>query len=175
MGPIVDGYGSDIGYASCFGENALFFQMQADLRMYRSLVLDGVRKEQSMQQIYRAVDALMVEQGYANIHARYPSAVIAHRVNRIPSGPLNRMVVNGFSLAALQSLQWFRRDVWNGDEQSARVAMPGLWAVEPHIGCSGVGAKWEELLVVTDSDAYWLDDDLPHVRRWTAAASSSSG
>ena len=26
----------------------------------------------------------------------------------------------------------------------------------------------EELLVVTEDDAYWLDDDLPHVRRWQA-------
>jgi hypothetical protein len=29
-----------------------------------------------------------------------------------------------------------------------------------------VGAKFEELLVITEDDAYWLDDDLPHVRRW---------
>jgi hypothetical protein len=41
-----------------------------------------------------------------------------------------------------------------------------LWAVEPHLGFHGVGAKFEELLVITDSDAWWLDDDLPHVRRW---------
>ena len=44
---------------------------------------------------------------------------------------------------------------------------PGLWAVEPHLGFRDVGAKWEELLVVTDTDAFWLDDDVPHVRRWT--------
>ena len=44
--------------------------------------------------------------------------------------------------------------------------MPGLWAVEPHVGFRGVGAKFEELLVVTPDDAYWLDDDLPHVRAW---------
>lgn len=30
----------------------------------------------------------------------------------------------------------------------------------------GVGAKFEELLVITDDDAFWLDDDLPHVHRW---------
>ncbi len=35
----------------------------------------------------------------------------------------------------------------------------------------GTGAKFEEILVVTDSrdpeqSAFWLDDDLPHVRRW---------
>jgi hypothetical protein len=40
-----------------------------------------------------------------------------------------------------------------------------MWAVEPHLGWRGVGAKFEELLVVTGDDAYWLDDDLPHVRR----------
>ncbi len=26
--------------------------------------------------------------------------------------------------------------------------------------------KWEELLVVTADDAYWLDDDLPQMRYW---------
>lgn len=26
--------------------------------------------------------------------------------------------------------------------------------------------KFEEILVVTEDDAYWLDDDLPHVHRW---------
>jgi hypothetical protein len=40
--------------------------------------------------------------------------------------------------------------------------------VEPHLGFRGVGAKFEELLVVTEDSAYWLDDDLPHVRRWQA-------
>jgi hypothetical protein len=32
-----------------------------------------------------------------------------------------------------------------------------------------VGAKFEEILVVTEEDAYWLDDDPPHVKRWAAA------
>jgi hypothetical protein len=41
---------------------------------------------------------------------------------------------------------------------------PGLWAIEPHIGRDGVGAKWEEMLVVTDTDTYWLDDAVPHLR-----------
>ena len=45
---------------------------------------------------------------------------------------------------------------------------PGLWAVEPHLGFRGVGAKFEELLVVTEDDAWWLDDEVPHVRRWQA-------
>jgi hypothetical protein len=56
--------------------------------------------------------------------------------------------------------------LWNGSRFSAHRATPGLWAVEPHVGYGGVGVKFEELLLVTDTDARWLDDDLPHVRRW---------
>jgi hypothetical protein len=54
-------------------------------------------------------------------------------------------------------------------------AEPGLWAVEPHIGFCGVGVKWEELLVVTEDDAYWLDDNLPHVRRFEALSAETTG
>jgi len=49
---------------------------------------------------------------------------------------------------------------------------PGLWAMEPHLRKGGLGAKWEELLVITERDAYWLDDDLPHVRVQRTAASA---
>ncbi|AXL93336.1 hypothetical protein C4J65_16795 [Streptomyces sp. CB09001] len=54
---------------------------------------------------------------------------------------------------------------------SAHPPRAGLWAVEPRPGLRGTGAKFEEILVVTDSadpeeSAFWLDDDLPHVRRW---------
>lgn len=55
--------------------------------------------------------------------------------------------------------------LWNGGRRCDHPPVAGLWAVEPHLDFRGVGAKFEELLVVTDDDAYWLDDDLPHVRR----------
>lgn len=57
----------------------------------------------------------------------------------------------------------------------AEPATPGLWAVEPHFAYGGIGVKFEELLVVTDTDAYWLDDDLPHVRRWRQGATRPFG
>ena len=59
--------------------------------------------------------------------------------------------------------------LWNGGHRSDHAPVPGMWAIEPHLGFHGVGVKFEELLVVTDDDAYWLDDDLPHVRRWARA------
>jgi hypothetical protein len=64
--------------------------------------------------------------------------------------------------------------LWNDSSFTDYPATPGLWAIEPHIGLDGVGVKFEELLVVTDDDAYWLDDDLPHVRRWTKARYNTS-
>jgi hypothetical protein len=64
--------------------------------------------------------------------------------------------------------------VWNLDGCADVPASPGIWAVEPHIGKGPVGAKWEELLVVTDKTAFWLDEDVPHVRRWRTMNASLS-
>jgi len=38
-----------------------------------------------------------------------------------------------------------------------------LWAVEPHLARGDIGVKWEELLVIENGDAYWLDDAVPHM------------
>jgi hypothetical protein len=54
--------------------------------------------------------------------------------------------------------------LWNAGHGSNKKPDPGLWAIEPHIGRNGVGARWEEMLVVTDSDAYWLDNAVSHLR-----------
>lgn len=56
---------------------------------------------------------------------------------------------------------------WNHSRSSDHPPTPGLWAVEPHLGKDGVGAKFEEILVITETDAGWLDDGgLPHHRAW---------
>ena len=55
---------------------------------------------------------------------------------------------------------------WNAGKTSDHEPHDGLWLVEPHAGCGAVGAKWEEILVIENGKAYWLDDDVPHVRQW---------
>jgi hypothetical protein len=179
VAPTLGGYAADIGYSCCFGENALLARMQRDLLDYRSLVLEGVKKEHTLRQIYRELDLAIERHGYVNRHRRYPNAVLAHRVTRVAPSALGRLTLGGFGLSALRffdrEMRAFKNGAaahgpfWNGEQSSERRATPGIWAVEPHIGCEGVGAKWEELLVVTDSDAYWLDDDLPHHHRGGAA------
>lgn len=182
VAPASDGYSADIGYSCCLGENAALEKMQQDLREYRDLIPVLVKQGRTAREIYAAIDALAARQGYANRHQVYPQRVLAHKIFRMQHSPwLHRVEVGGFGVRALRGLgraarrgrrgdpgQW---PFWNDRQTSDVPVDPGLWAVEPHLGLGPIGAKWEELLVVTGNDAFWLDDDLPHVKRWNRAAS----
>jgi Xaa-Pro aminopeptidase len=181
VAPVLDGYASDIAYACKLGPDALHDQMLSDLAPYRTLILEGVRAGRHLTAIYRDVDRLIEEQGYENRHRRYPFGVLAHRVNFTPPAARSARSLLRFGLPALGFLlpqiltahthpEQATSPLWNARASSDHPATPGLWAVEPHLALRGVGVKWEELLVVTENDAYWLDDDLPHVRRFRALA-----
>jgi len=178
MAPIRDGFASDIGYGGVLGENRIWTRVNADLAAFRPLILDLVRERRTFADIYAEVDAYIARLGYDNRHRKYPGQVIGHQVGVI-KGMLPKGVGYPFGVRFLQTLGRElvtervagRSPLWNGAKQSAHPPTPGLWAVEPHIGFRGVGVKFEELLVVTEDDAYWLDDDLPHVRRWAEESS----
>ncbi len=79
-------------------------------------------------------------------------------------------------------LRGFRRVQWSPYRLSDHPPRPGLWAVELPLRFRGTGAKFEEILVVTESadpeeSAFWLDGDLPHVRGWagTGATTDTAG
>lgn len=176
--PVVDGYTADIGYGGKIGENRIWDQLFADLREYRELILRRVRERAPLDDIYADVDALIVRHGYDNRHRVYPGRVIGHQVTRIKAAGPQGVTFLGFGVRTLQTLGreliserlHGRSPLWADGRSSRHTPTPGLWAVEPHIGFRDVGIKFEELLVVTDdpdNPAYWLDDDLPHVRRWT--------
>jgi hypothetical protein len=175
--PVREGYVADIGYAGCLGTNRLYEQLMGDLAEYRALILTRVNDRVPLRQIYRDVDALIARQGYDNRHRVYPGRVIAHQVSRVRSR-LPKIVAAGFGIRSIQTLvgdliierMHHRSPLWADGELSNHPATPGLWAVEPHIGFRDVGVKFEEILVVPEvGSAYWLDDDLPHVRRWHRA------
>jgi Xaa-Pro aminopeptidase len=177
VAPVLGRIPCDIGYCCMLGRDEVgaFHKMRMDLEPYRELILRMVQEGRTQQRIYAAVDELIADQGYENIHAYYPGAVLAHRVGSLPWTRLPSPRVNGFSIQAVSYLvgHLYRHGrkpesnatpIWNHD--SDRPCEPGLWAVEPHIGKGDLGVKWEELLVVTEDGAHWLDDDLPHVRYW---------
>ena len=146
-----------------------------DLIEHRELILDLVKKRTHLSEVSQAVDRLCVRQGVEPRHKAYPFQVLAHRVEKLRDDgkPQHNSVMNfgvrNISELVLDRVKGLREGwspLWSSGSGSDHPPTPGLWAVEPHLGFRGVGAKWEELLVVTEDDAFWLDDDVPHVRRW---------
>lgn len=178
LAPIHHGYTSDVGYSGCLGPDPVHERLMSDLREHRELILRGVRERRTLREIYEDVERLMIRQGYANRHRAYPFGVIAHKVDRVSnrrwSPTLFGFGTNSLKGLAMDALHGHRdgwSPLWSPYRFSDHTPQPGLWAVEPHLGFRGTGAKFEEILVVTDSrnpeeSAFWLDDDLPHVRRW---------
>jgi Xaa-Pro aminopeptidase len=172
--PVVEGYTADIGFTGCLGTNPALDLVLDDLAEYRALIVEAVCAGSSQGDVYRQVDALAARQGYDIRHRAYPFRVIAHQVGHQRTGAGGGRTALGFGLASTATLMRTavagaragRSPLWNRGRFSTQRPEPGMWAVEPHLGWRAVGAKFEELLVVTADDAYWLDDDLPHVRRW---------
>lgn len=182
LAPVYEGYTADVGFSGSLGANPVQERLMDDLRAHRELILREVRERRSLREIYEDVDRLMVRQGYANRHRAYPFGVIAHKVDRVRQRRFDPRLF-GFGLQSLKGLAsdalrghregW--SPLWSPYRFSDHPPQPGLWAVEPHLGFRGTGAKFEEILVVTDSadpaeSAFWLDDELPHVRRWRERA-----
>lgn len=176
--PSMGGYTADIGYSGVLGDNPTLDKLMDDLLAFRQLIVEQVRQRLPLAEISRAVDRLCAEYGYDPCHKCYPFATLAHRVEQLPDdSKLPRSTLLHFGVRNIAELARDRfrggregwSPIWNSSKSSDHAPTPGLWAVEPHLGFRGkVGAKWEELLVVTEDSAYWLDDDIPHVRRWQA-------
>lgn len=172
--PTLGAYTADVGYSGALGSNLLVERLMDDLLPHRELILDLIRQRQPMAEVSRAVDRLCQRQGTLPRHKAYPFEVLAHRVEKLgerKSGPsIARFGVRNLYTLTRNALLTGRREgwspLWSSNARSEHAPTPGLWAVEPHLGLRGVGVKYEELLVITEDDAFWLDDDLPHVRRW---------
>lgn len=175
VAPIVSGYACDIGYSFAFGHNAVMNRMLDDLAEVRRAIPLALKEGRNLAQTYRKVDAIIAKQGYDNRHRAYPFNVLGHRVARFTPAAGDEQIAGAFGASALGFIrdgvraakkEPHQSPLWNKDSEPSRVPPTGVWAVEPHVGKNGVGAKFEELLVITETDAYWLDNDLPHVRRW---------
>jgi len=174
--PIVDGFTADIGFSGALGSSPVVDRLLADLAVHRSLILDRVRAGDTFAEVHRQVDRLCMRQGLEPAHKAYPFSVLAHRVERTDSKG-RAFHAFQFGVGALRdlarSVHLGRRagwsPLWNGSSRSEHLPIPGFWAVEPHLAFRGVGAKFEEILVITSGEAFWLDDDVPHVRRVNAA------
>jgi Xaa-Pro aminopeptidase len=179
--PVYEGYTVDTSFATAFGDNPVQRELIAQLQPLHELVLARVRERKTFRAIAREVDEAIKARGYANCHRKHLAAVLGHRVTQVPDTWLSRRRIwglgveqAGYFIGKTFGARRFGGDGspnWNHTRSSDHPPVPGLWAVEPHIAKGGVGAKFEEILVITGSDAYWLDDGtLPHRRAWRASA-----
>ncbi|MGI8664164.1 MAG: M24 family metallopeptidase [Acidimicrobiales bacterium] len=172
--PVFDGYVVDTSLSLSAGPSAAHDAATADDLVYRDSILDAVRSGATFREIAITVDADMAARGDRNCHQLHPEGVLGHRVVRMTDpGAAPAPDPSGFDASVLG---WFVAGIgaarenglpsptWSDQRISDHVPAPGLWAVEPHLGRGDVGVKWEELLVIEGADAYWLDDDVPHLR-----------
>jgi len=173
--PALEGRACDIGYTFSYGENSEVEKAIQDLEVFRNVILQRILSEKTLGEIYIEIDSIIREMGYKNCHRMYPAEVLGHKIGRLPFLQIPPIKVFGFHAQTflyllgetIEAFGFGNHSVvpyWNSF--SNHRAGVGLWAVEPHIGKGNIGVKWEEILVVTDSSAYWLDEDLPHVNGW---------
>jgi hypothetical protein len=182
LAPTTHGFSADVAYSCTIGSNPVYSELDRGLARIRTFLLEGVRSGQTLRAIYLALDELLAEHGALSCHRHYPDGALGHLVFPLEADPPRPTPLRGFGTAAAEGLVAASLDalargtgypIWNDRALADRPPTPGLWAVEPHIGRDGVGVKFEELLVVTEDDAYWLDDHLPHTLRWAAAGYST--
>ncbi len=156
VAPIVNGFVSDIGFSGCFGESDDFDRGIQFLESLRAELPSLAVAAMNGDHLWKSIDQRMTASQYENIHATYPFGVLGHRLHR-NTGTIEANFIH-FGWQSYWDLlsrglfgQLLNRD-FQGD-------LRGLWAIEPHIGGRNFGLKFEEILVVEDGKAYWLDHD----------------
>lgn len=157
VAPIVDGYICDIGYSECFGVDKEFEKARKYLAQLRLDIPKLFTEKTSGAAIWNALDEDIIRHGYENIHKKYPFSVLGHRIHRSRIEGLKASFIN----FGWQSYWEFTSRGIFGQllNQNFEGDLTGLWAIEPHIGTSSWGAKFEEILAVGPDGAYWLEDD----------------
>ena len=169
VSPVVEGYSGDIGYSTCLNPNEDLNRGMNYLLKLRAELPGYFASDMSASEIWWKVDADAREHGFDNVHSKYPMAVLGHRVYRFKLANLRlpRIPVSAASWFSLQGQYEFLThkiipDLLVPEHEGPKL---GFWAIEPHLGRGKIGFKFEEILVVEEDRAYWLDDDVPHVRR----------
>ena len=173
--PISEGYLVDTSYSFCIGENTRHRKMMADLQGFRERIRSAVDAGQHFKDIADEVAEDISDLGYEAVHSKHPGEVLGHRAVKLAKLPI-QWRFRGFDAL---SLSWFgikdklavagvgrQSSLWNTRKSSDHAPQDGLWLVEPHLGHGDVGAKWEEILVIENGKARWLEDCPPHVRQW---------
>ncbi|MBI1861467.1 MAG: M24 family metallopeptidase [Deltaproteobacteria bacterium] len=157
VAPILKGFISDIGYSDCLGENKEFEKAVGFLKELRQEIPTLFVSGRTGGEICREIESRIEGAGYENRHRCYPFGVIGHRVHRVTPTSVTAHFLN-FGWQSFWSLlsRGLLGQLFNGMTEGD---LTGLWAIEPHIGAKGFGAKFEEILVVENGMASWLEGE----------------
>jgi len=152
VAPIYNGYISDVGFTGVLGNNEGFIKARNFLAKLREeipmLAVEG-------KNLWHQIDRIIVDGGYDNIHKTYPFGVLGHRLHK-NSARLNASFIHFGWQSYWEFLsRGLFGQILNKDFSGS---LDGLWAIEPHIGAPGFGAKFEEILVMENGTARWLSE-----------------
>lgn len=155
VAPIFNGYICDIGYTASLGRNPALDAAKQFLAELRRDIPRMFERASSGGGVWAEIDERIISAGYDNIHALYPFSVLGHRVHQVKL-PVPRLNFINFGFQSYW--EFLSRGLFGqllNMNYNGRVT--GLWAIEPHIGTPDFGAKFEEILVVDEDGARWLD------------------
>ncbi|MBL8018978.1 MAG: aminopeptidase P family protein [Leptospirales bacterium] len=169
VSPVVDGYIGDIGYSSSLQKSPALDEGMQYLLKLRAEIPGYFMSSMSSSEIWWKIDSDAKAHGFDNVHSLYPFAVLGHRVYKmhLPNTSFPMIPVSFASWFSLQAQFEFLShkimpELLTPDHEGNKI---GVWAIEPHFGKGKAGFKFEEILVVEPDRAYWLDDEVPHVKR----------
>jgi Xaa-Pro aminopeptidase len=166
VSPVVNGYIGDVGYTLSLKPNQQMEEAKKFLLGLRDALPKMFASTMTSAEIWKEVDGQIADAGFDNIHSKYPHCVLGHRVFRVKpkEGKHLRIGTRSFGWFSLETNMEFLKLGLSAALTPEHVGNKlGLWAIEPHIGWKGGGAKFEEILVVEPNRCYWIDNDVPHV------------
>jgi len=154
VAPIYDGYICDIGYTGCLGENLEHKKAIQFLRKLRKDIPLLFTEIATGAVIWHKVNERIQAAGYDNIHQLYPFSLLGHRLYRTrwTRGQVGIWNFGWQSFWEIASRGVFGQLL----NQNHEGELKGLWAIEPHLGGKGFGAKFEEILMVDSDGARWI-------------------
>jgi len=174
--PIYDGYVVDTSLSTSFGGNLAQVKLHTLLKDFRKRLLELVKQGETFSEIENQIDQMITDLSAENCHRKHIGEVLGHRVFKTTHNFWKFFKIKQLSVRHVIWLVWKSLATkkgwinespnWNHRRASNHKPFEGLWAVEPHFAVDGIGVKFEEIMVITKNDAYWLDDDLPHMKAW---------
>jgi Xaa-Pro aminopeptidase len=173
VAPIVAGFPADFAFSGLAGggvapERASVHRaLLSELARVKERLVEWAQPGSSADQVCREVETSITTASLDVIHTRYPANVLAHTLEGFPNWCSGApRVGTGFQLPLLLTyatgivLHHLRGTPYPFLRAQAPGRARGLYAVEPHVGKDGCGAKFESVLLIDGDETRWLDPGL---------------